>query len=166
MTTIKYLVRFVSLACVVLTASSTFAHESHHQQIQVDHPWARPTPPVKPINGAAYFVISNRGDKPVVLEGVTTPVASMASIHQTREEDGTMRMDAVEGGVEIPAGETVRFEPNGYHVMLMKLHEPLKEGGSFPLTLEFAHHDDIELSVRIGHDAAAASGGEMSGHHH
>ncbi|BES73057.1 copper chaperone PCu(A)C [Marinobacter nanhaiticus D15-8W] len=159
------LVHIATLACVVLATSAALAQESPHHGIQVDHPWARPTPPVKPINGAAYFTIKNHGDKSVVLEGVSTPVTGMASIHRTREEAGTMRMDAVEGGLEIPAGGTVRFEPNGYHVMLMGLDEPLKEGESFSLTLEFVHRDDIELDVQIEHGPSSAPGGEMSGHH-
>lgn len=166
MRTTRYLVRLAALACVILATPVAFAHESHHSDIQVDHPWARPTPPVTPINGAAYFVITNHGDKPVVLESVSTPVTNMASIHQTREEDGTMRMDAVNGGVEIAPGHTVRFEPNGFHVMLMKLGEPLKEGEKFPLTLDFSNHEDIELDVWIEYGPEAAASGKMSGHHH
>lgn len=158
--------RSVVLIGTALTAQATTAHESHHEGVKVEYSWARPTPPVKPINGAAYFVISNHSDKPVVLEGISTPVTDMASIHRTREEDGTLRMDAVEGGLEIAPGETVRFEPNSYHVMLMNLEKPLKEGETFSMTLEFVHQDDIELDVRIEHGSTAAASEEMSGHHH
>ncbi|WP_148864195.1 copper chaperone PCu(A)C [Marinobacter fonticola] len=152
------------LTYAILTASGAMAHESHHQGIQVDQPWARPTPPVKPINGAAYFVISNHGDRAAILEGISTPITDMASMHQTREEGGTLRMGAVEGGLEIAPGETVRFEPNGYHVMLMNLDEPLKEGKSFPLTLKFAQQDNIELDVRIEHGPGSSEA--MSAHEH
>lgn len=165
MKTAKNVVQSAVLTLGVLLAPGSFAHETHHGGVHVDQPWARPTPPVKPINGAAYFVISNHGERAVVLEGVRTSITGMASIHQTREEGGTLRMESVEGGLEIPPGETVRFEPNGYHVMLMDIDEPLKEGGSFPMTLEFAHQDDLQLEVLI-EQGPGESSQAMSGHHH
>ena len=47
-----------------------------------------------------------------------------------------MRMAAVKR-VDLPAGKTVELSPGGYHVMLMDLKAPLKEGEQVPVTLTF-----------------------------
>jgi len=47
-----------------------------------------------------------------------------------------MRMRAL-GELKLPAGKAVDLRPGGYHVMLMGLKQPLKEGESVPLTLTY-----------------------------
>lgn len=161
----KHFIAIASLTLGMLAASvETQAHETHRDGIQVGHPWARPTPPVPPINGAAYFEITNHRDVPVVLEGATTAVTEHASIHRTRAVDGVMRMEAVEGGLDIPAGETIRFQPGGYHLMLMNLGEPLVEGGKFPVTLHFRDQDDLVLDVWVERGPESKPAMEMHQH--
>jgi hypothetical protein len=45
------------------------------------------------------------------------------------------------------AGAKVELKPGGYHVMLMELKQPLKNGDRFPLTLTFEKAGKIEVSV-------------------
>ncbi|MCZ0964405.1 copper chaperone PCu(A)C [Paracoccus benzoatiresistens] len=40
-------------------------------------------------------------------------------------------------------GETVSLTPGGYHGMLMDFDEELKEGESFPVTLQFEKADEV-----------------------
>ncbi|MCA9911299.1 MAG: copper chaperone PCu(A)C [Anaerolineae bacterium] len=89
------------------------------------------------IPSAAYFVIENRGETPVVLASVTTPVAGRAEIHRTVIENSVASMVPVETGIEIGPGETFSFDPGGYHVMLLDLVQDLKAGDYFALTLNF-----------------------------
>ncbi len=134
---------------VLMSAGLAGAEEVEQEGIEVHHPWARPTPPVSPINGAVYFSVTNHRDEPIRLEAVQAPWTAHASLHQSRQKGGTVRMEVVDGGVLIGPGETMRFEPNGYHVMLMDLTDPLKEGDRFPMTLEFRGESvDIEVQVR------------------
>ncbi len=49
-------------------------------------------------------------------------------------EGGVMKMSAVDR-LPLPAGKAVELKPGGYHVMLMDLAQPLKEGDTVPLTL-------------------------------
>ncbi|MFE8072445.1 copper chaperone PCu(A)C [Marinobacteraceae bacterium S3BR75-40.1] len=132
---------------LLMTSAVTLAHDYATDGIKVGHPWARPTPPVAPINAAAYMTLSNETDHVITLSAVSTPLTAMASVHQTREVDGQMRMEPVKEGLAIPAGETVELKPGSYHLMLMKLSEPLEEGDEFPLTLTFS--DDITLDVKV-----------------
>ena len=48
-----------------------------------------------------------------------------------------MKMRAIDS-LALPAGKTVELRPGGYHVMLMDLAQPLKEGDSVPVMLTFA----------------------------
>jgi hypothetical protein len=64
--------------------------------------------------------------------------------------DGSvMRMREVEKGLEIPAGGSVTLAPGGYHLMMMGLKGPLKQGSTVPVTLVFekAGTIDVELAV-------------------
>ena len=77
-----------------------------------------------------------------------------------------MKMRQV-AGVNVPAGGMVLLKPGGYHVMLVKLKQPLKEGGSFPLTLHFAKAGMVTVKVEInGVGAMGAGKGHGDGHSH
>ena len=49
----------------------------------------------------------------------------------------------------MPAHGKATLAPGGYHVMLMGLKAPLKEGQSFPLTLTFEHAGKVEVEVMV-----------------
>ena len=61
---------------------------------------------------------------------------------------GAMTMQQVES-IPLPAGETVRLEPGGYHIMLLELVEPLEEGQTFDLTLEFESSATQTVTVTV-----------------
>ncbi|SFM02605.1 copper chaperone PCu(A)C [Marinobacter zhejiangensis] len=158
--------QWMSVLGVVFLAStgSVLAHEMEQAGVTVDHPWARPTPAVAPVHGAVYFSVTNRREVPVVLDGASTPLTDHASIHQTRDVDGTLRMESVEGGLAIQPGESISFEPGGYHVMLMNMEAPLTEGEKFPLTLTFQGGESILLDVWVEQGPETQS--DMTMHHH
>lgn len=62
---------------------------------------------------------------------------------------GQMRMQELEGGLALTAGETVTFEPGGYHIMLLDLAEPLQTGDEIDLTLEFAEGGEQSVTVEV-----------------
>ena len=59
-------------------------------------------------------------------------------------DGGMMTMSEVDE-IEIPAGDTVKLEPGGYHIMLMELVEQLSAGDEIELTLDF--HESGEQTV-------------------
>ena len=58
-------------------------------------------------------------------------------------DGGVMKMRAVDK-LALPAGKPVDLKPGGYHVMLMDLKQPLKEGETVPVTLTFVDKDGQE----------------------
>lgn len=88
-------------------------------------------------SSAAYVSIINHGKIADQLLGVTSKLARKTELHAVEMSNGVMTMREVEGGIYIPAGETVRLAPGGYHVMLMGLNAPLEAGSMFEITLFF-----------------------------
>jgi len=120
--------------------------------IQVDHVWSRAA--LAGHDGAVYLTITDTGP-PDTLTGVTTPVAAMAGLHQSINDNGVMKMRPV-ASLPIAQGKSVTLAPGGYHIMLMELKQPLKEGDSFPVTLSFAKAGQVTATATVAKAGAAA----------
>ncbi|HEX6988714.1 MAG TPA: copper chaperone PCu(A)C, partial [Bacillota bacterium] len=59
--------------------------------IAIEDPWARPAPAGD--NSAVYFEIRNGAAEADTLTGVFADVADMVEVHQSRVEDGIMKME-------------------------------------------------------------------------
>lgn len=79
----------------------------------------------------------------------STPRAERAEVHTHVNDNGVMRMRKVEGGVAVAPGQTVKFAPGSYHIMLLGLKQPLKAGDRFPLTLSFEKAGQVEVQVVV-----------------
>ena len=145
------LVLALAIGCIGLA-------EAQSSAIEIVSPWARAT---SGSVGGAFMTIVNKGSSDDSLTGATSPVAATAALHQTRTENGVAEMIPIPVLV-IPAGGKVTLAPGSYHLMLMDLKAPLKQGESFPLTLTFEKAGTIAVKVRI-EQAGARSGGDMNG---
>jgi len=130
--------------------------------IAVSNAWARATPGTA-TTGAAYVTITDNGS-PDRLTGVRTPVAGMAQLHEMRTVNGVMKMRKV-AGIRLLTAKPVTLAPGGYHVMLMRLKHPLKEGDTFPLTLTFEHAAPITVQVKVAALGASMPMSNMPGMH-
>lgn len=136
-------------AAMTLTASPLLMAENvRTEELKIEDPWSRPTPPGAPM-GAGYMVITNLSGEDLTLIAGETPKAGVVSIHETVEVDGLMRMQPLESGLAIPAGESVELKPLSYHLMLEQLNEPLAEGERVPLTLTFEALEPVELELLV-----------------
>ena len=137
--------------------------------VDVDGAWAR-TSPMSAEAGAAYFQISSDEADVLIGASVDPSVAGRVEIHETQmmsmeENDDAMEMDDGEmemgdvmqmvevGMVDLPAGETVSLEPGGLHIMMLDLAEPLENGDTFELTLDFETAEDQVVTVTVGDSA-------------
>ncbi len=143
----------LSVTALLLPLSGS-AHDYAVGELSVAHPWARPTPPGV-MMGAGYMAIHNGGDQAVTLVTVTSPRAARVTLHQSRMENGLMRMGALDSGLAVPAGEQVELKPHGYHLMLEQLQGPLREGERIPLTLTF--DNGLEVGVELAVESLDAA---------
>lgn len=132
---------------MLLVGSGAWAKDFTLGDITIKAPWSRAT--VEGMaNGVSYFELHNHGDKADRLVDVASPVSGKAELH-THEKDGdVMRMRQVPH-IEVPAQGHAVLEPGGYHVMLMKLHKPLEQDSSFPLTLTFEQAGEVTVDVHV-----------------
>jgi periplasmic copper chaperone A len=131
-----------------LLATPAWAHDYKLGALQIGHPWARATAPTAPAGGG-FLTITNTGTTPDRLVSAKSPTANMVQIHEMKMEGNVMRMRELEKGLEIPPGGTVTLAPGGFHLMMMGLKAPLKQGEKVPVTLTFekAGSIDVELDV-------------------
>jgi periplasmic copper chaperone A len=139
-------VGFLGIVLLVLASGGAAAHEFARGDVTVAHPWARATPGGAKVGGA-YLEIkaTGKGDR---LIAAHSPVAGKAEIHNHIMEGNIARMRRVEA-IPVAGGKSVVLEPSGYHVMLMDLKQPLKEGDLIKLTLVFERAGEIEVDATV-----------------
>ncbi len=131
---------------LALAALSAVAHSFKLGEIDIGHPYARPTREGQMV-GAGYLKLANKG--PVDrLVSATSPAAGSVEIHSMSMEGDVMKMRQVDA-IELATGQTVELKPGGYHLMLMGLKAPLKVGEKFPLTLKFEKSGEVVVTVNV-----------------
>ena len=115
------------------------------RQVAVTDAWAR-----SPMSdtAAVYFVVTNEGAEADRLIEAVADVEGTVSIHETTMEGGVAEMQPVDG-VDILAGETVTFEPGGYHVMIEEMTAPLEVGSTISVTLVFDLAGEIVVDAEV-----------------
>ena len=142
--------RLITLLLVSLLLSNvSFAASYKLGALQIGQPWARATAPSAPAGGG-FLTITNTGSTPDRLVSARSPAANMVQIHEMKMDGNVMRMREVEKGLEIPAGKSVTLAPGGYHLMMMGLKAPLKEGTQVPVTLVFEKAGSIDINFEVG----------------
>jgi hypothetical protein len=109
--------------------------------------WARATTPGVGM-GSMYLTIENRGRQLDTLLRASSPVAGEVTFHRTIQQEGVAHMDQL-WTVDVPPGRTVKFEPNGRHIMLIGLQKPLVAGTRIAVTLQFQHAGAVQVEVPV-----------------
>lgn len=88
---------------------------------------------------AAYFLLHNHTEQPIVVSRISSSQFASVDIHETTLDDNVARMRKLEQLV-VPANSTISLQEGGKHLMLMQPNAPL------PL--------DSTVSIRVGYDDA------------
>lgn len=154
----------LSIRMTVLTASLLAA--SVQAQVNVKDAWVRATVPQQKATGAFMQLQAAKDSK---LVAATSPVTPVVEVHEMVMQDNVMKMRQV-SGIDLPAGKAVELKPGGYHVMLMDLKQPIKEGDVVPMTLVIESKDGKRESVEVKASVRALGTGQQStstgGHKH
>jgi copper(I)-binding protein len=150
---------------LALAASPAHAGDAMAGDLVITQAWTRATPGGAKIAGG-YLTIENKGAAPDRLTSGSSDVAGKFEIHEMAMNNGVMTMRPLEKGLPIEPGKTIKLAPGGYHLMLMDLKQPFKQGDKVPVTLEFEKAGKVTLSLDVqgvGAQAPAASGHDHSG---
>lgn len=115
-------------------------------QTTVKEPWVRGTVAQQKATGMFARITSAGGGR---LVSGSSPVAGVVEIHEMAMDGNVMKMRAVAGGLELPAGKAVELKPGGYHLMLMDLKQQLKEGDTVPVTLVVEGKDGKKETLEL-----------------
>ncbi|WP_055663945.1 copper chaperone PCu(A)C [Jannaschia seosinensis] len=145
----------------LMTAPAALAQEYDVGDLSIVDPFALATVGNAPVAGG-YLEIVNEGeaDDRLVAIRVAPEVAGMVQLHEMRLEDGVMRMDAVAGGIPVPAGARVVLERGGLHVMFMRLPDGLEAGRQIPATLVFENAGEVEVIFAVETRGARQEGSQ------
>jgi len=124
-------------------------------QVTVADAWVRGTVPGQKATGA-FMQLTSKSDSALV--SASSPAAKVVEIHEMTMNGSVMKMRAVDK-LALPAGKAVDLKPGGYHVMLMDLAQPLKEGETVPVTLTFADKDGRKTTQEIKAPVRALTAG-------
>ena len=142
--------RILALAPLVLAAcgpsSEPSATPDAPPAVVVTGAWCRATPNAARAGGCFASFQSTTDDR---LTGGSTPRAAQLQVHEMSMDGGMMKMGQIEGGLPLPVGETVALAPGGNHIMLMELTQPLVEGETVPLTLQFASAPAVTVQAPV-----------------
>jgi copper(I)-binding protein len=134
-----------TLPTLVLACALAAGAAAAHAQTTVKDAWVRGTVPQQKATGLFAQLTSAGGGK---LVSASSPVAGIVEIHEMAMAGDVMRMRAVPG-IELPAGKAVELKPGGYHVMLMDLKQPLKEGDTVPVTFVIEGKDGKKETIAV-----------------
>lgn len=133
---------------VVLTAPVRAA-DVKAGDLVITQAWSRATPGGAKVGGG-YLTIENKGTTPDRLIGGSTDAAGEVQVHEMSMKNGVMTMRPVEGGLVVEPGKTVKLTPGGFHLMLLDLKGPLKQGEKLPVTLEFEKAGKVSVMFDVG----------------
>lgn len=133
--------RFILLLALLFPATG-FA------QLEFSDAWIKHLPAAIPVR-AGYMTIHNPGARAVGIVALHSDAFARVEIHQTRMQDGMMRMDPVPK-LTIAPGGTVQLAPGGLHLMMMQPAQPTQPGEVHRITIEFddGSMQTLELTVR------------------
>ena len=145
--------------------AASLAHDYHAGDIHIVHPYA--TPSVAGTSNAAAYIatLENTGTRADRLLRVSTPLAGRVELHHMNlDAEGVMRMRRVDDAVLEPATPIKMRPGQGWHFMLTELKQPLIEGQTFPMTMEFERGGKVDVKVVIQVPKARAA--EPAAHKH
>lgn len=149
----------VSILGIAFLLSSCAAPQA--EGIEVRDAWARPA--AQGGNGAIYFVIENHSSETQEMIGVAAEIAEAVEMHESQMSGDVMQMHQLEV-ISLGPGEEVTFAPGGLHIMLIGLKQDLKHGDEIEIRLDFANHQDIQVTVPV-QDTPASETDDAANNH-
>jgi len=134
--------RTLALALLLISTSHVSAGG-----FEVEKAWIREAPPGMKMM-AGYMQLENEKSAALNLVGVTSPDFDSIEIHHTVIKDGMASMVHLKS-VIIPAYSTVKFEPNGLHLMLIDPKRSLRVGDKVKIKLKFSNYRTLKIKVPV-----------------
>ena len=158
----KQMILITGLIFAGLFAAIASANDIKVGAIDIGNPRARAMVPGAKVGGG-YLNLTNTGSADDRLVSITSDRATTTEVHQMSVNNGMMTMRPVNGGLVIPAGQTVELKPGGFHIMFMDVAQPFKQGETIKATLSFEKAGSIDVEFTVS-SAGGANTSTKDGH--
>lgn len=154
---------FLGLSALVPAAADPVTHDSVTHgpvtlgDLTLSDAYIRAMPPHAPVAGG-YLSIVNAGSMPDRLISASSPRAGEVQIHEMTMQGNVMKMRNLPDGLPVPAGAAVSLTPGGYHLMFLKVPEPIATGQVVEVTLIFKRAGSVTLPFAVRDRAAVPTG--------
>jgi copper(I)-binding protein len=132
----------------ILIAAPARGDEIRAGDLVITQAWSRATPGGAKVGGG-YLTVENKGTAPDRLISGSADVAAKVQVHEMSMNNGVMTMRPLEAGVVIEPGKMIKLAPGGFHLMLLNLKSPLKQGDKLPITLEFEKAGKVSIVLDV-----------------
>ena len=101
-------------------------------------------------SGAAFMKVTNQSGIDDRLIGASAYIAEKVEFHShSSYANGVMRMGRIDGGIALGSGEMHIFERGGDHLMFMGLKQPLVQGDTVTVLLEFEKAGTVSIDIPV-----------------
>lgn len=150
--------------CTLASLTTSVFAAGLADQISIIDPYVRLAPPGTKTTGA-FMTIKNASDKDIQIVKADSPAAHATELHNHINDSGIMRMRQVRE-IALPAKGEAVLKPGGYHVMLIDMKAPLKEGDKVAITLGFSDGGTKTIEVPVKKPIVEMPMGGMGGMDH
>ena len=98
---------------------------------------------------SGYLTIENKNNFDERLESVASEISEKTQLHNMVVKNDIMKMENLNNGIVIKAKSKIDLKPGNYHIMFMKLHNPLKINNKYKVTLKFKNAGAVILEMPV-----------------
>ena len=132
---------------VLLAATLPLPSFAANTDLIIHDPYVRLAPPNAPATGA-FMTIKNSANTDRKLVKAESSAAKTVELHNHINENGVMKMREVTS-IDVKAHGQAELKPGSYHVMLINMTQPLKEGDTVPITLNFDDGSKQQINAPV-----------------
>ena len=96
---------------------------------------------------AGYFELENTNNFADKLLSVKSDIFNKIELHNTKMNDGVMKMYKIDSGINIEKNTSLKFEPGKYHLMIMGVNKKILEE-EYLLSLYFQKSKKIDINFK------------------
>ncbi len=133
---------FLSLFLNTAQAANIATADSN---IKITEAWVRAGVPGQTV-GAAYMTLTSAQN--ITLVSIESVAAGSVEIHSMLMNNGVMKMRMLDK-LDLSAGKAYKLAPNGFHLMLFDLKQPLIAGQKVDFTLHFKDKANKVSQVKV-----------------
>ena len=131
-------------ACAPQAETNSASSETKLAALAVEDGWVRVSEYSDHVDGmtGAFAKFTNNTDADITIVGGSSEIAHVVETHEVVMANNKMTMQKKEGGIVIPAHESLTLEPGGLHIMLMGLKKPILVGDKITMTIDLDGAED------------------------